>query len=734
MYTDDLAPLDGCVWITYVRSTQPHARILSIDTSDALALDGVVAVFTAADIDLGPVPPDMAILPTQFVRTFLASDVVRYVGEPVAVVVTQTRAQGEDAIESVIVDYEPLPAVVDVADSLRGEVLLHPATGTNVAARIDAEVLDVSDCEIVVRQRVLNSKVATCPMEPLSGMAQWPEGGRIELWTTSQGPHIVRNALVAAYGLAPEAVRVVSPDVGGAFGGKAFPYPEQLLLPWIARRVARPVRWAETRSESMLTIGHGRGQVQDIVIGGTRDGHVCAYDLTVLQDIGAYARVSTMLPALTRLMHPGPYAIDRTAYRSEAVFTNTVPMMAFRGAGRPEATAAIERAMDLFAAEIGMDPAEVRRRNVITPDAFPFTTTAGTTYDSGEYAKALDLALAAAGYDELRSEQARRRASGDIVQMGIGLAVYVEITAGSGGTEFARVEVLSGGKVRVRTGSFSHGQGHATMWAMLVSDRTGIAMEDIEVIDNDTDLVPRGGLTGGSRSMQIAGSNVARAAEIVVERAREQAAHLLEAHVEDVVIDSERGVFHVVGSPTLTVSWTDVAAASDPEDLTADGDIVTPGGSFPSGAHIAVVDVDTETGRVVLTRLVAADDAGRILNPLLAEGQVHGGLASGIAQALLEQVVYDEEGTPLTTNFADYGIISAAELPSFETIHVETPSPRNPLGAKGIGESGSVGATPAVQNAVVDALSHLGISHIDMPLTASRVWAAIDGATTAGSR
>lgn len=726
-YTDDV-PVEGALWVTFVRSTEPHARLRSVDVSGALALDGVVAAFTGVDVDdLGNVPQDMPMLPGGFVRHWLATDTVRYVGEPVAVVVTRTRAQGEDAAEQVVVDHEPLTVVIDPEESLRGAVLLHPAAGTNVAAELDADPLPTDRCEVVVRQRILNQKVAPCPLEVQAATARWTDEGRLEVWCTSQGPHVVKAALQAVHGLTADQVRVVSPDVGGAFGGKAFPAPEQLLLPWIARRVGAPVRWTETRSESMLNIGHGRGQIQDVVIGGTRDGRVLVYDLTITQDVGAYPRVATMLPSLTRMMHPGTYAIEQTACRAKSVLTNTVPMMAYRGAGRPEAAAAIERAMDLFAAEIGMDAVEVRRRNLIAPDMFPYTTTAGTVYDSGDYAKALDLAIERADYAALREEQRRRRASGDPVQLGIGIAVYVEVTAGSGGTELGRVEILDDGSARVLSGAFSHGQGHATGWAMIVADRTGIPMDRIEVVYGDTDVVPSGGLTGGSRSVQIAGSNVARAAEIVVERARELAASMLEAALDDVVLDAGEGRFHVVGSPSITVSWRDLATAASAggTSLRADGDLVIEGGSFPSGAHVAVVEVDTETGRVVVRRLVAADDAGRILNPLLAEGQVHGGLAQGIAQALVEEVVYGPDGIPLTTNFSDYGVVSAAELPSFETIHVETPSPRNPLGAKGIGESGSIGATPAVQNAVVDALAHLGIRHVDMPLTPQRVWAAL---------
>jgi carbon-monoxide dehydrogenase large subunit len=539
----------------------------------------------------------------------------------------------------------------------------------------------------------------------------------------------VRDRLCEWYGLEASQVRVITPDVGGGFGAKAFSYAEDMLLPWLARRVGRPVRYTESRTESMSGLGHGRGQLQHVEIGGTRDGRVLAYRLTVLQDAGAYPRLGAFLPFMTARMLPGTYDIPAVRIDAQAVLTNTVPTVAYRGAGRPEAAAAIERAMDLFAAELGMDPAEVRRRNLVPPDRFPFTTAIGTTYDSGDYPAALERVLAAAGYEALRAEQAERRRKGDRVQLGIGIAVYVEITALSGGGELGTVEVRPGDDgevdVRVVTGTTPYGQGHRTTWAMLVADRLGVPMERIEVVHGDTDLVPTGDITGGSRSAQLGGTNVWRAAGVVAERAREVAARLLEADVADVVLADGR--FHVAGTPSISRTWAEVAqAARDAgEELSGEGDFQQAGGTFPSGAHVAVVEVDTETGAVRLVRMVAVDDAGNILNPLLAEGQVHGGLGQGIAQALYEEVVYDDDGNPQTGNFADYGFPSAAELPSFETVHLATPSPLNDLGAKGIGESGTIGATPAVQNAVVDALAHLGVRHIDLPCTPQRVWEAL---------
>ncbi|HKE74439.1 MAG TPA: xanthine dehydrogenase family protein molybdopterin-binding subunit [Acidimicrobiales bacterium] len=731
-YVDDIA-LPGAVWAAFVRSTVAHAAVTGVDVAEAATAPGVIAAYTGADLGLASMPLDFPILPPTMPRPPLATDVVRYVGEPVAVVVAESRELAVDAAEGAIVDYDPRPVVVDVDAAAGDGVVLHPGHGSNVCTVFDQEPADLSGCEVVVRHRIVNQRVAPCPLEVQATACHWTHEGRLEVWTTSQGPHPIRAVLAGYYGLAPEQVRVVSPDVGGGFGAKSFMAPETLVLPELSRRCGRPVRWTETRSESMLGLGHGRAQVQDVVIGGTRDGDILAYDLTVLGDAGAYPRIGAFLPMLTKMMHPGVYRIPATACRARAVVTNTVPVVAYRGAGRPEATAAIERAVDLFAAEIGMDPADVRRRNLVPADAFPYATTGGTVYDSGQYEQALDLVLEAADYKALRSEQQARRAAGDCRQLGIGLSVYVEVTGLQGGTELGRVAVGSDGRARVLTGTFSHGQGHATAWAMLVSDRTGIPMDRIDVVYGDTDIVPTGGLTGGSRSAQIGGTNVWRAAENVVDQARRIAAELLEAHVEDVLLDTDAGGrFHVAGVPATSYDWAEVATRAEEGDqpLVADGDFeLAPSGTYPSGAHLAVVEVDVETGQVTLVRLVAVDDAGRILNPLLAEGQVHGGLAQGAAQALFEEFIYDADGNPLTGNLADYSFPSAAELPSFETVHLETASPLNDLGVKGIGESGSIGSTPAIQNAVVDALAHLGVRHVPMPCTPERVWRAISEGT-----
>ena len=728
--------LDGAVHATYVRATLAHAEILGIDVSDALAAPGVVAVVTGPDVDLKPLPgmgnPGMA-------RPLLARDRVRFVGEPVAVVLTEHPEQGEDAAELVAVDYDPLPALVDPVAAADSEVLLFPDLGTNQALGFGHPPADGEGpeaCEVVVCQRIVNQRVAACPLEVRSSAAAWVDGRLIQ-WCSTQSAHGTRDMLVGLYELEHDDVRVIAPDVGGGFGAKAGASPEDALLGWLARHCGRPVRWVETRSENMMAMVQGRDQVQEIVLGGRRDGTIEAYHLAITQDCGAYPAIGALLPGLTRMMAPGTYAIPSVTVEVRSLVTNTVPTAAYRGAGRPEATAAIERAVDLFAAEAGLDPAEVRRRNLLPPFDEPHTTPTGTTYDCGDYAGTLATALAAAGYDKLRAEQARRREAGETLALGIGLSTYVEVTGGpAAGSEFGRVEIHpredgDGVDVVVYTGSSPHGQGLATAFSMLAADQLGVPLERIRVLHGDTDHVARGVGTFGSRSLQLGGSAVRAAALEVIEEARRRAADLLEAPAEDIVLDSDRGVFHVVGTPTVTRSWADVAAAGDGDGngLAADADFTAEQPTYPSGTHVAVVEVDTETGQARLVRLVACDDAGRVLNPLLAEGQRHGGLAQGAAQALFEEVAFDADGNPLTTNFADYAFPSAAELPSFELVDFATPTWVNPLGAKGIGESGTIGSTPAVQNAVVDALAHLGVRHVDMPCTPERVWQAIRSAS-----
>jgi len=730
-YTADLRDpaLDGALWVTYVRSQMPHARITGIDTSGALSAPGCLAVLTAADLGLAPVPSPFN---PMVARTLLAGDVVRYVGEPLAVVVTERAEQGEDAAERVVVDYDPLPALVDLEEAITSSTHLYDSAGGNMV--MDSAMLGrpaVTDdsffegCDVVVRGRFVNQRVAPCPLEVRAGAAAWTDGGRLYQWLCTQHAQGALAAVAATNGVEPAEVRIMTPDVGGGFGAKIGIYPEELLLGVLSKRLAKPVRWQETRSESMLGLGHGRAQIQYATLGGTRDGKVLAYRLEVIQDCGAFADFGMVLaPFMTLPMSSGVYAIPKIECQSRSVVTNTTPTVPYRGAGRPEATAAIERAMDLFATELGLDPVDVRRKNLIPKFADSYTTSAGQTYDVGDFEGALDRVLAAAGYAELRAEQQRRRQRGDAVQLGIGVSVYVEITGGVPPFgEAAKIEVLPGGRARVYTGTSPHGQGHLTAWSMITADQTGIDLDQIELVYGDTDLVPVGGGTMGSRSLQQGGAAVNQAAIELVEKGRELAANLLEAAVDDVVLDKARGAFHVSGTPAVAKTWAELGGTDG--GLCVDTRFDATGASFPFGAHVSVVEVDTETGRVRLVRHVACDDAGKVLNPLLLEGQIHGGIAQGAAQALLEEVRYDADGNPITANLADYAFISAAELPSFEVVHMETPTFLNPLGAKGVGESGTIGSTPAVQSAVVDALAHLGVRHVDMPATAERVWQAI---------
>jgi aerobic carbon-monoxide dehydrogenase large subunit len=738
VYADDVDDLRlaGAAQAVYVRSAVAHGTIESIDLEAALKMPGVLAIHTAESLGLEPVAspfnPGSA-------RTLLASDKVRHVGEPVAVVVAETQQQATDAAEMVFVDYEFLPALVDLEESLASETLIYEAAGSN--AVFDTTALGLpenspaeeffADCEVTITGRFLNQRVAPCPLEVRASAATW-DGGRLVQWISSQGAQGAKDAFTAANGGDADAIHLITPDVGGGFGAKIDTYAEELLLGPISKELGRPVRWRETRSESMMSLGHGRAQLQYVTMGGTRDGKVTHYQLHAIQDAGSFVGMGSILaPFMTRPMASGVYDIPNMEVRTTSVVTNTTPTTAYRGAGRPEATAAIERAMDLFALEIGKDPVDVRRQNLIAKFLEPHTTAVGQVYDVGDFEVALDKALETAGYTELRAEQQARRESGADKQLGIGVSVYVEITGGvDPKQEAAKLEVNDDGTATVYTGTSPHGQGHETAWAMLAHDETGIPMDKITLIWGDTDLVPTGGGTMGSRSLQQGGAAVHQGAIELVEKAKQLAAQVLEADEADIVLDKDNAAFHVAGTPAMSKSWAELAVASKQQgdELTIDTLFVADMATFPFGAHIAVVEVDTGTGQVKHLRQVAVDDAGRVLNPLLLDGQIHGGIAQGTAQALLEEVRYDEDGNPVTSNLADYGMISATELPSFEVVHMETPTFVNPLGAKGIGESGTIGSTPAVQSAVCDALSHVGVTHIDMPATSERVWQAIQAA------
>jgi carbon-monoxide dehydrogenase large subunit len=741
VYTADVADpsLAGACHVYFVRSPLAHARIVRVDSAAAQQAPGVVAVFTGADLADLPVaaPPMPGLINSGMGQPLLARDTVRFVGEPVAVVVTEKPHTGEDAAEMVEVDYDPLPAVLGYEEAAQATAergtLLFPAAGTNVAATFgDAAALDQSlfdGCEVVVTGTIVNRRVAPAPMETRAAAAVWGEDGRLTAWVPNQGAQGTRDALAGLLGLAASQIRVITPDVGGAFGAKFGADPEHAVVAWVARRLGRPARWAETRYENMLGMTHGRAQLQRVTIGGGRDGTVRAYRLEVLQDSGAYPRFGAFLPALTIMMAPGPYAFPRAEAVARSVVTNTTPVGAYRGAGRPEATAAVERAIDLFAAEIGSDPAQVRRKNLLPKFTEPHETAFGARYDSGDYPAALAEAMRAAGYDELRREQAARRARRDTVQLGIGLSCYVEITGPGmeegGPRENATVEVHPDGSATILTGTSPHGQGHSTAWAMLTSDELGIPVEQITVKWGDTDLIPEGGGTGGSRSLQQGGAAVQQAARELIEAGKDRAARELEASAADLRYNVATAAYEVAGDPAASVP---LARLAGQERLLMRTVFTAPGPTFPFGAHIAVAEVDTETGKATLRRMVTVDDAGLVLNPLLAEGQRHGGIAQGAAQALLEEVVYDADGNPQTTGLADYAFLSAAEVPSFELVDMATPTTYNPIGAKGIGEAGTIGATPAVQNAIIDAVAHLGVRHIDMPASPMRIWEALQQA------
>lgn len=738
-FVDDLE-LPGALHATFVRSDWAHARIIGIDTSAAAALPNT-RVFTHADVDLGTKGPSFGaeMIDERTFRPYLADGTVRYAGEIVAVVLTETRELGVDAAELVDVELEPLGVVTDAREALRDQIILFEDVGTNVCFHQAIESPDpdlFADCAIRTKGTSTSQRVAVCPIEPRASAAVVDEDGSLTVWISSQTPHQDRDGLAQALGLDPAEVRVVAPDVGGGFGGKGLSV-EETLLAWLARATGRPVRWTETRSENMVGMHHGRAQRAEFELGGDADGRIGALRVRIIQDAGAYPSEGAVLPTLTALMSSGVYRIPKIEVQIDSVLTNTTPTGAYRGAGRPEATQMIERAIDRFASDAGLDPAEVRRRNFIAADAFPFTTASGAQYDCGDYGQALALALRAAGYEELRATQARRRADGDERLLGIGLATYVEITNGGPESEFGAVEITAGGEAVLRTGSFSHGQGHETTFGQIVAERLGLPLERVTVIKGDTRLVARGTGTYGSKSTQIGGVAADQASEELVQRAKRLAAELIEADPRDMVLELESGQFHVTGAPLPALGWSELADRLDGAgrlgELRAQADFAPGRPTFPFGAHVAVVEVDTETGKVTLLRLVAVDDAGAIINPMIADGQVHGGVASGVAQALHEEVAYDEDGNPLCSNFVSYCIPSASEFPQFELVRMQTPTPVNPLGAKGIGESGTIGATPAVQNAVIDAVADLGVRHIDMPANGERVWRAIAQARAGGA-
>jgi len=710
-YTDDIQP-EGCLHAVFIRSPHAHARITGIDVSAALEIPGVVGVFQAADLTFE----------SETARPRLCTDEVKFVGDAIAVSVAETRGAAVDGAAAVAIDYEVLEALVDSTVALEpGTLLVHPDKGDNIAFEFElGEDGALEGADVVVRSRFVNQRLAAVPIEANAVVAE-PDGeGGIRMWASTQVPFGVRSQVADALGLPEAKVRVIAPDVGGAFGAKLMAYPEQSVIAAIAKKLDRPVRWFEYRAENMVAMTHGRGHVQDVALGATADGKLVGLEAKVITDAGAYAGLAPPQLVLTALLASGVYAIPKIRFNGSCVYTNTAVMSAYRGAGRPEAIAMIERAMDMLAAELRMDPADLRRRNLID-GPFPYTTATGLTYDTGDYARALDLALAASGYDELRREQRARRERGDRTQHGIGLSTYVEMTAVLTTTEFGAARAEADGSIVLEVGTTSSGQGHETAYAQLASQLLDVPMAAIRVVQSDTGLVARGYGTAGSRSLQIGGSALRGACIALVEKATEEAARRLEASAQDIV-RFDGGRFGVRGVPATALSWAELAAETT---LAAESDFEQDDQTFPFGCHVAVVEVDVETGEARLVRHIAVDDCGTVLNQMLVDGQIHGGVAQGVAQALYEEFVYDAEGNPLTTSLIDYAIPTIGEIPDVETVHMETPTHLNPLGAKGVGESGTIGATPAVQNAVIDAVSHLGVRHIDMPLHPMRVWEAI---------
>jgi carbon-monoxide dehydrogenase large subunit len=756
-YVDDLQ-LPGLLYMALLRSPHAHARIKSIKTDAARSSAGVAAVYTGADLEgkIGTLPcgwvlPDIKMPPHKPITT----DKARYVGDAVAVVLAESRDSARDAVDAIEVDYEVLPAVVDEEKAMSAEApILHEDLGTNVSFTWNIGGGDVEQAlkaaDKVLKQRIVNQRLIPNAIEPRAVVAQWMSFQQeLTLWTSTQIPHVVRLLLALTMGIPEQKIRVIAPDVGGGFGSKLYLYAEEMIAVSLARLTGRPIKWTEERRENYQATTHGRACIQDLEIGCNDDGTIIALKVHNIANLGAY--LSLFAPGIPTVLFgvvlSGAYRIPNIACQVDGVFTNTVPVDAYRGAGRPEGTHVVERAVDLVADATGVDPAEVRRRNFIPPEAFPFTTAVGVTYDSGNYAAALDKAIGAVGYEALKQEQAERRQRNDRLQLGVGLSSYIEICGmapsqvlgavggQAGGWESATVRLHPSGKVTVLSGSSSHGQGHETTFAQIVGQELGVPVEDVEIVHGDTAAVQVGIGTFGSRSAAVGGTAVYQSVQKLKDKAIKIAAHLLEASPQDV--EYVDGKIQVKGAADRSKTIQEVAlmaflAHNYPKDLEPGLEATTffdPSNfTWPFGTHVCVAEVDTETGKVDIRRYLAVDDCGRVINPMIVDGQVQGGIAQGMAQALYKEGAYDAEGQLVTGSMMDYAVPTARQLPSFETQHAETPSPVNPMGVKGVGEAGTIAASAAVVNSVVDALSHLGITHLDMPLRPERVWRAIQSA------
>jgi carbon-monoxide dehydrogenase large subunit len=764
-YTDAITP-PGTLHLHVVRSSSAHANITGIDTTEARKAPGVFGVYTAADLGVEgvglpcawPITPDMK----SPQRPLLATSTVHFAGEGVAVVVARSAAEARDAADLVEVDYDDLPPVLDMEAALaEGATLVHPDLGTNENATwvfdsgaagtggsVDEAIAaaEADPDSVVVRRRLRQQRLIPAFMEPRSCVVD-PTGEQITIYAATQVPHILRTMTAATMGLPEAKIRVIAPDVGGGFGGKIAVLPEEMLCLAVAQKLGKPVKWTETRSESLLAAHHGRDQIQDLVMSAKKDGTITGFDVHLFADMGAYnGLVGPGVPILGAFMFNAIYKIPALKFTCTNVYTTKTLTDAYRGAGRPEATFAIERMMDELAVELDRDPMELREQNWIKHEEFPFTTVVGLTYDSGNYEQATQQAMSTFDYAGLRREQEERRANGDPVQLGIGISTFTEMCGiapsrllgslayGAGGWEAASIRMLATGKVEVVTGTSPHGQGHETAFSQIVADQLGVPFEDVEILHGDTQVSPKGLDTYGSRSLVVGGIAIFNAAQKVIGKAKKLAAHLLEASEDD--LEFANGRFGVKGTDKglaiQEVVWAAFTAHNYPEDMepSLDSDAVfdPENFSFPHGTHLACVEVDTETGRVHLRKYVCVDDVGNVINPLLVEGQVHGGLAQGIAQALFEEANYDEQGTLVNGTFVDYTLPSAADLPSFDTAVVSTPATSNPLGVKGVGEAGTIASTPAIVNAVLDAVRQFGVKDIEMPTTSQRVWRAIQEA------
>ena len=764
-WTDNIV-LPGMLHLAMVRSPFAHAKVMSIDTEAAKGATNVVAVYTAADFPdgMGACANAWPITPEQVTPDHLpmVTEHVACAGEIVAVVVARSAAAARDAAELVDVDYEELPAVLDAKEALKDEVLAHPDKGTNKSAfwrldsaeagtggSVDEAIAKAREDGIVIEREYRQQRLVPAFMEPRSTVVD-PTGEQVTMWTSTQVPHILRFLIAATTGMPESKIRVIAPDVGGGFGGKLQTTPEEFITLAVARKLGKPAKYTETRSESLLSAHHGRDQYQMLTLAATKDGTVTGLKVDLLANLGAYvAIVGGGVPVLGAWMFHAIYKFPAYQFNCQTVLTNTTWVDAYRGAGRPEATFAIERLMDELAAEVGVDPLEIREKNWIKHEEFPFVSVSGMTYDSGNYEAATARAKELFGYDELRAEQKQRRESGDPVQLGIGVSTFTEmcglapsrvlgqLSYGAGGWESAAIRMLPTGKVEVITGTSPHGQGHETAWSQIVADRLGVPFDDVEVLHGDTAIAYKGLDTYGSRSLVVGGEAVVRAADKVIEKAKPFAAHLLEASVDD--LEFKDGRYAVKGTDK-GVGITEVALATFashnyPDHLEpgidADATYDPVDFSFPHGTHLCAMEVDTETGASTIRKYVCVDDIGQVINPLIVEGQVHGGLVQGIAQALWEEAVFDDNGTLVTGSFVDYTLPTTADTINFVTDNTTSLATTNTLGTKGVGEAGTIASTPAVVNAIVDAVRDRGIHDIQMPCTPARVWAALQSAGSA---